>query len=110
VSLREERIAANEGLFREVNERIVELTEGWGAATLDLMCECGEKECMKRVEVTLGEYERIRQDPHRFIVLPGHELPDVEDVVERSDGHFVVEKHVATHDPGEESDRRTDGT
>ena len=110
MSSREERIAANEGLFREVNERIVELTEGWDATTLDLMCECGEKECMKRVEVTLGEYERIRQDPHRFIVLPGHELPEVEDVVERRNGYFLVEKHVETHNQVEESDRRTDGT
>lgn len=110
VSSREERVAANEGLFRAVNEQIVGLTDSWGGEPLDLVSECGDRDCMQRVRVDPPEYERIRQDPHRFIVIPGRELPDVETVVERNDGYLVVEKHLETHDQVEESDRRTDDT
>ena len=40
-----------------------------------------------------AEYERVRSEPHRFAVFPGHELPDVEVVVERRDGYAVVQKN-----------------
>ena len=35
---------------------------------------------------------RLRAEPTRFAVKPGHELPDVERVVERHESYFVVEK------------------
>jgi hypothetical protein len=106
MSSREERLAANEDLFRHVNERIAELTDTWGGE-LDLVCECGDPECTQRIVLTIHEYETIRQDPHRFAVLPGHEIPDVEDVVDRNERYLVVEKHVATHEQMEESDPRS---
>jgi hypothetical protein len=37
-------------------------------------------------------------DPHRFGVLPGHEILDVEEVIQRNDRYLVVEKHVDTHE------------
>jgi hypothetical protein len=106
VSSRDERLAANEELFRQVNERIVELTDKWGG-NLDLVCECVSSDCMQRVALTLHEYEQLRGNAHRFVVVPGHEMPDVEDVVERTDRYFVVEKHVETHQQVEESDPRS---
>jgi hypothetical protein len=42
--------------------------------------------------MSLVEYELVRGDPLHFLVLPGHELEDVEDVVERGDGFTVVRK------------------
>jgi len=35
----------------------------------------------------------LRADPARFAVLPGHEVADVERVVERRDGYLVVQKN-----------------
>jgi len=49
-----------------------------------------------------SEYEWLRQNPWRFLVLPGHEAPAVENVVERYDGYVIVEKHVETHDQVED--------
>jgi hypothetical protein len=34
----------------------------------------------------------------RFGVLPGHEILDVEEVIQRNDRYLVVEKHVDTHE------------
>ena len=59
----------------------------------------------RMIELTSTEYERIRGHPRRFIVLPGHELPEIEEVVETADGYVVVEKrgaagrHAAAEDP-----------
>ena len=106
MSAREERLAANEDLFRHVNERIAELTDTW-SGELDLVCECADSRCTQRIVLTLEEYERLRQDPHRFAVLPGHEIPDVEDVVERNRRFLVVEKHAETHAQMEGADPRS---
>jgi hypothetical protein len=38
------------------------------------------------------EYERVREDARHFLVAPGHEIPDVEVVVERNEAYYVVEK------------------
>ena len=43
-------------------------------------------------------YEQLRQSPIRFAVAPGHERPEIEDVVERHDAYYVVEKHPETRD------------
>jgi len=106
MSAREERLAANEDLFRHVNERIAELTDKW-SGELDLVCECADSQCTQRIVLTLEEYEQLRQHPHRFAVLPGHEIPDVEDVVDRNHRFLIVEKHIETHAQMEESDPRS---
>ena len=91
---RERRIGKNEALFREVNDRIERVTESLQVTTENLwiLCECGDESCLEKVEVSLPEYERIRSDPALFFVLPGHELPDVEDVVEEAPGYYIVRK------------------
>jgi hypothetical protein len=106
MSSREERLAENEILFRQVNERIVELSDQWGGS-LDLVCECANAECLARIEATLHEYELLRQNPRRFAVLPGHEIPEIEDVVDRTTRYLIVEKHVETHDQVESADPRS---
>jgi hypothetical protein len=108
MSSREERLAANEDFFRQVNERIVELTDTWGGE-LDVVCECARVDCIERLALTLDEYEHLRQSPARFAVLPGHEIPDIEKVVERNDRYLVVEKQGEARAQVEESDPRSGG-
>jgi hypothetical protein len=88
---REERLAQNEVLFRSVNERIVELDDKWHQFH-DLICECADTACMAVMQMSLAEYRSLRRNRQRFGVLPGHEIPDVEVVVERTDRYLVVEK------------------
>ena len=84
------KAARNQALCREVNERIESLADT--AGELELLCECADLECTATVTLSVAEYERIRSSPVRFPIAVGHEVPDVEDVVEVADGYEVVEK------------------
>ena len=48
--------------------------------------------CDDAVSVTLEEYEYVRSGPNRFIVLPGHEIGEVDEVVESCDRYLIVAK------------------
>jgi len=88
-----ERIGTNEALFREVNERIDQLhDELGGAKAFEIVCECGDSSCVERFTITSVDYEELRRDVHRFAVVPGHERPGIEQVVEKRKDYFVVEK------------------
>ena len=91
---RAERIGRNEDLFRKVNDQIEGVNEAFGmiTGTMSILCECGKLACIEQIELTLDAYRELRADPTRFAVKPGHELPDVERVVERHEGYFVVQK------------------
>jgi hypothetical protein len=95
---REERIGLNEAVFREVNERIDNLAETFDvkAEPLDLVCECGDASCVQRISMTHAEYEKVRSDAHQFAVHPGHEYPDVEQIVDRRKGYDIVRKTEGT--------------
>jgi hypothetical protein len=95
MSSREERIGLNEAVFREVNERIEDLAETFQLKDepLDLVCECGDAACVRRITMTRTEYEELRSEPRQFAVHPGHEYPDVEEVVERRKGYDIVSKN-----------------
>jgi hypothetical protein len=104
MSRRKDRIARNEALFREVNERVKALTPSEGG--IEFICECGYEECIERVALTSEEYERVRSDPVEFFVKPGHEIPDVEEVVETHDRFLLVRKHVEERDIARQLDPR----
>ena len=88
-----ERAARNEEVFRSINERIEEAAERHGRdVPLRLHCECGHASCFETIDLMPDVYERVSAFEHRFIVLPGHDEPEVELVVEKHDGWLVVEK------------------
>ena len=89
---REERIVKNEVLFREVNERIDEVHEP-PDASFEIVCECGNAACKMMIAVKPREYQQVRSEPTWFLVVPGHEAPDVETVVDATSRFNVVEKH-----------------
>jgi hypothetical protein len=104
---RDERVAQNEILFRQVNERILQVEgDRWRVDPVDFMCECGDIGCMRSVRLSLAEYERVRADAAHFGVIPGHELPDVERVVETHPTYLVVEKLGEMRDLAEAADPR----
>ncbi len=94
MSLWEQRAARNEVLFREVNENIARLEEGVGATMTEpaFVCECANDGCAEQFSVDLEAYQRVRAEPRRFLVLPGHQRPELESVVETHDEYLVVEK------------------
>lgn len=79
-------------LFREVNERIAELTGDWNETGVSLfVCECSNPDCAEAVEIRPDEYEHARSDGARFVVAAGHQQAEVEQVVEDHDRFLVVE-------------------
>ena len=94
MSLWEERAGRNEALFREVNENIARSEEDMDSVSdsFAIFCECSKEECTTHVEILLTEYSQVRDHDHRFIVVPGHEQPEIEQVVESHQDFVVVEK------------------
>ena len=84
-----EKIARTESLFREVNERIAETAERFDADETKFVCECADATCTERVDATLEEYERVREDGATFLLVSGHEDDRVESIV-RTDGDRAV--------------------
>src|SRR5881275_1871195 len=102
------RAAMNQSLFREINERIESLNEAFGDVlpTAEWVCECAADSCLERMTIPLDDYQRIRAHSTWFPVLPGHEVPAVERVVERHDDYYVVEKFGRAGELAEENDPR----
>jgi hypothetical protein len=94
-----ERLAKNESFFRQVNERIKDVANGFDdGESYEFLCECSDPGCTVRIRLEPHEYEWVRANPMRFVLAPGHAAPQVEHVVEREENHQVVEKHgVAGH-------------
>jgi hypothetical protein len=85
-----QRVAMNEATFRKVNEGMKDGQDG--SDLLSFVCECGRLHCTRILQLTREEYEGVRANPRRFAIVEGHELLEVEEVVERHDRYFVVEK------------------
>ena len=92
-SSREERLALNQAMFRDANERMV----GWGERHQDapretFFCGCADPECRQTIELTASEYEEVRGDSLHFAVVVGHADLSAERVVFPRDRYDVVEK------------------
>jgi hypothetical protein len=90
------RAARNQSLFREINERVKQLNEGFSMVLPvgEWICECADDACVERIELSAAEYEAVRGDGTHFLVAPRdeHVYLDVEIVTERSDRYWIVEK------------------
>ena len=103
---REDRLARNETLFREVNERIEEVSSQ-EEDRIDFLCECGVEQCKDPIALTIAEYERLRTDPTTFGVAPGHSIESIEDVVSKTERFHVVRKQPGEQDIARSTDPRS---
>lgn len=87
---RADRIAQTELFFRAVNE---EIAANDGHGTTLFLCECGNSACSDRLELTAATLHHLHAENGLFVVLPGHEIPDVETVVDHSNGYLVVRRN-----------------
>jgi hypothetical protein len=89
---RERRIGLNEALFREVNEAVSDINADFEAPDFEIVCECGDLGCTDKIHVANAAYSTLRSESHQFAVVPGHEIPEVEQVIADKDGYYIVEK------------------
>jgi hypothetical protein len=104
----ERRLAENEVIFRQANEKAVKTLEVIskqeaeekvnnthnGDLTLYFYCECADDKCKERIKLTTSNYKNIHNQSNIFIIIPGHELPEIEKVVKQFPDYFVVQKYM----------------
>jgi hypothetical protein len=95
VNERDERIAKNETVFRAANREIehAEQEEGGGThRSIEVLCECGRPGCSGLISLTIAQYNDVHTQEDRFVVVRGHENPNLEKVVEERADYLVVDK------------------
>jgi hypothetical protein len=101
-----EKAAKNESTFRQANEGLEQkATEfGFGDEPTPYLCECENEYCTSVLQLTREQYEAVRANPRRFLMVAGHQEPD-ERVVQGEARYIVIEKSgkagdlVAKRDP-----------
>jgi hypothetical protein len=97
-------------MFREANERAKGWEEQHRLDEVELyFCECANPECRERVSLGKADYERVRSDSGHFVIVPGHEVPEVETVIQLNEGWAIIEKAPEVEDIVEARDPRHDG-
>ena len=108
VTQSEERAARNEISFREANEKLGEKRlELKADGFTPFLCECSAPRCTQLIRLTLGDYERVRSNPTRFLVAAGHDAGEAT-TVEEHDEYAVVEKTGVAGELAEDEDPRDD--
>jgi hypothetical protein len=106
---REERLAQNEAVFRTANERMAGWEEQHVLSQTELyFCECADVDCREKVRLRKADYEEVRADSRHFVVVAGHEVPDVEKVIEQREGWAIVEKPPELEEEMKRLDPRSD--
>lgn len=115
-SLSERRMAENEMVFREYNERIKkgfdelksiakeegqEKYMGGDDTPLLFFCECSDESCRKRVELKPSRYDKIHKHRNYFVVVRGHDVKSIERVIEENAEYCIVEKLIDLPDSAE---------
>ena len=91
VTSREERVLQTEELFRDVNEVIARKHASNGAAFL---CECANPFCNVTIEMSANDLQTLHSQSGYYVILPGHDIPELEDVVQRQNGYAIVRKRM----------------
>jgi hypothetical protein len=87
-----ERQARNEAMFRAVNREIESEASQLGEQDLEVLCECGRSGCSDLISITAAVYDEVHNERDRFLVTPGHDDPQLENVVKRTEEWLIVDK------------------
>jgi hypothetical protein len=89
-----ERLAANEARFQEINSRLADDVAPFAGPDerIAFVCECSAPSCRDTIELALADYGAVRRRDGHYTIVRGHEIPEIERVVERHETHIVVQK------------------
>jgi hypothetical protein len=103
---RDERIAKNETAFRAANRELERADQEGGAGpdqVIEVLCECGRRGCDGVISLTIADYDAVHTQADRFVVLRGHESPEIENVAEERADYLVVDKFGEAEDIAEDA-------
>lgn len=101
------RMAENQVVFRRYNESVqkgfdkldrIAQEDGQSEyvkhsnSSLHFLCECSDENCRQRVLLRPSKYNEIHLKRNRFVIVCGHEVEHIEQVIEQNDKFCVVEK------------------
>jgi len=89
---REERVVQTEEFFRDVND-VIAGTQGSNGSRF--LCECANPLCNATLEMSGHDLQTLHSTPGCYVVLAGHDIPDLEDVVQSQNGYAIVRKRAA---------------
>lgn len=89
------RARENQREFRYANGRLLDsvtdsTTPDW--QLIPFICECADRDCKGRVEITVWRYEDIHADERDYVILPGHLRIAGEEIMEEHGYYEVVKK------------------
>ena len=86
----------NQDVFRRANERLLAAVGDRidDARAIPFLCECSERLCFQRLELTIERYDVTRSHPQRYLVARGHEVTGAL-LLEQDDRVAYVEKLAA---------------
>ncbi|MGB4774031.1 MAG: hypothetical protein WBP45_02565 [Daejeonella sp.] len=117
ISDAERRQIENEMIFRRINEKVGDDLTALDAMHIedgnihlirdeDLLlrfkCECSNENCSMRIPMLLSEYSEIHEDRNTFIVIPNHQIDQIENVILETPDYNVVRKKNSTPEPSDE--------
>jgi hypothetical protein len=100
-------LAANEALFREVNETVAGSSIKAVDEPMLFLCECADEFCAESIALRREQYERVRAVSDHFIVKPAHVRPEIERTVEQHRDYWIVEKFGEAAEVADETDPRS---
>src|SRR4051812_49054004 len=93
----EERIAKNEAMFRDANQKLMAFAASdttFEDAPIPFICECADPTCDRLILLDLNRYSEVRRNPRWFVTAPGHEHAALgaSSVVQEYDNYLIIEK------------------
>ena len=77
---------------RDVNTRILSVTDSIGPASLEIFCECGRRLCADRLHIAPDLYEGVLGTPGQYVVTTHHDDDPTQRLVSRHHGFLVVQR------------------
>lgn len=102
------RMAENEVIFRQKNEKVQQEFEELGKfakedgedflvpddTPLYFYCECSDEKCRERMPIKPSTYRDIHKERDQFVLVNGHENEDIEQVILREKDYCIVKKFI----------------
>jgi hypothetical protein len=94
-----ERVREIQETFARANEQICASAEKYDFQDrVPFLCECSDVTCTSSVRLLLTNYREARACD-AFLLLPGHDDPDVERIAARGDGYLLIRKSLTDSNP-----------